>query len=135
MSEHPDAALVRRGYLAFAKGDMDMLSSLMTADVVHHVPGNNLISGHHKGREAVLELYRTLGRETNGTMQVQVDSVLADGRGHVMAFHTSRADRGDHGLEIRQGLFFTIVGGKITDIDGCTEDIDEENAFWGPPKS
>ncbi|MEJ8644549.1 hypothetical protein WKI68_31060 [Streptomyces sp. MS1.HAVA.3] len=47
-----------------------------------------------------------------------------------MSFHTARGDRGDRGIEIREGLFFTIVGHKITDIDQCTADIDEEDAFW-----
>ena len=130
MTEHPDCALVRQGYAAFGEGDAEKLGSLMTADVVHHVPGNNPLSGHHKGRDAVLQLYRRLGEETNGTMQVQIEAVLADGRGHVMSFHTSRADRGNHGLEIREGLFFTIVGGKISDIDECVEDIEESDRFW-----
>jgi uncharacterized protein len=131
MAEHPDCALVRRGYAAFVSGDMETLGSLMTKDVVHHVPGNNPLSGHHKGLDAVLQLYRRLGEETDGTMQIQLESVLADGRGHAMSLHTMRADRGDHGIEIREGLFFTIVGGKITDIDECTEDLDEEDRFWG----
>lgn len=109
---------------------METLGSLMTADVVHHVPGNNILSGHHKGRDAVLMLYRRLGEETNGSMQVELEAVLADGRGHAMSLHLARADRGDRGIEIRQGLFFTIVGGKITDIDECSEDIDEEDTFW-----
>ncbi|CAL9427452.1 putative protein [Streptomyces sp. enrichment culture] len=130
MSEHPDAALVRRGYEAFGKGDMQALGALMTADVIHHVPGSNPLSGHHKGREAVLDLYRRIGEETGGTARVEVHSVLVDGRGHVMAVHTFYGDRGDRGLEVQQGLFFTIVGGKITDIDECTQDIDEEDAFW-----
>ncbi|MEV6398816.1 nuclear transport factor 2 family protein [Streptomyces sp. NPDC051907] len=130
MAEHPDCVLVRQGYAAFGSGDMNKLSSLMTKDVVHHVPGSNPLSGHHKGQEAVLELYRKLGEMTDGTMQVLLEAVLADGRGHVMSFHTVHADRGDRGIEIRQGLFFTIVGGKISDIDECTEDIDEEDSFW-----
>ncbi|MFF8269181.1 nuclear transport factor 2 family protein [Streptomyces sp. NPDC016562] len=130
MSQHPDAVLVRRGYEAFAKGDLETLSTLFTADVIHHVPGNNPLSGHHKGREAVLDLYRRLAEETNGTFQAELHAVLADGRGHVMAFHTARGDRGDRGIEVQQGLFFTIVGGKITDIDACTQDIDEEDTFW-----
>lgn len=62
MSEHPDCALVRRGYEAFGKGDMETLSSLFTADVIHHVPGSSPISGHHKGRENVIDLYRLLER-------------------------------------------------------------------------
>ncbi|MEU8778159.1 nuclear transport factor 2 family protein [Streptomyces sp. NPDC048606] len=130
MSQHPDCALIRRGYEAFGKGDMEALGAMMTADVIHHVPGNNPLSGHHKGREAVLDLYRRLGEETHGTHQLELHSVMADGRGHAMSFHTQRADRGDRGIEIRQGLFFTIVGGKITDIDECTEDIEENDAFW-----
>ncbi|MFD9222723.1 nuclear transport factor 2 family protein [Streptomyces sp. NPDC060064] len=130
MAEHPDCALIRRGYAAFGSGDMETLGSLMTADVVHHVPGSSPISGHHKGRDAVLQLYRRFGEETNGTMLIELEAVLADGRGHVMSFHTSRADRGDHGLEMREGLFFTIVGGKISDIDQCLEDIDESDRFW-----
>ncbi|MFZ3469960.1 nuclear transport factor 2 family protein [Streptomyces sp. 4.24] len=130
MSEHPDCALIRRGYEAFGKGDMEKLSTMMTADVIQHVPGASPISGHHKGREAVLDLYRRLGEETNGTMRLHLDKLLADGRGHVMSFHTTRADRGDRGIEIHEGIFFTIVAGKISDLDVCIEDIDEADAFW-----
>ncbi|MGW0363297.1 nuclear transport factor 2 family protein [Streptomyces sp. NPDC002990] len=130
MSEHPDCALIRRAYEAFGKGDMETLSTMMTADVIHHVPGSSPVSGHHKGREAVLGLYRRLAEETNGTFQVHLETVLADGRGHVMSVHTSRGDRGDRGIEIREGLFITIIGHKITDIDQCTADIDEIDAFW-----
>ncbi|MGW6689204.1 nuclear transport factor 2 family protein [Streptomyces sp. NPDC054961] len=130
MSEHPDCVLVRRTYEAFGQGDMDKLSTMMTADVIQHVPGTSIVSGHHKGREAVFDLYRRLGEETNGTFKIQLDKLLADGRGHVMSFHTVRADRGDRGIEIHEGIFFTIVAGKISDLDVCTEDIDESDAFW-----
>ncbi|MEJ8644548.1 nuclear transport factor 2 family protein [Streptomyces sp. MS1.HAVA.3] len=62
MSEHPDCALVRRGYEAFGRGDMEMMSTLLTADVIHHVPGNNPLSGHHKGR-------RTSSTSTAGSVR------------------------------------------------------------------
>ncbi|MDD9381455.1 nuclear transport factor 2 family protein [Streptomyces sp. ZAF1911] len=130
MSEHPDCALIRRGYEAFGQGDMEKLSTMMTADVIQHMPGSGPLSGHHKGREAVFDLYRRLGEETNGTFNVHLDKLLADGRGHVMSFHTTRADRGDRGIEIHEGIFFTIVAGKISDLDVCTEDIEESDSFW-----
>ncbi|MGW1885535.1 nuclear transport factor 2 family protein [Streptomyces sp. NPDC001970] len=130
MAEHPDSALVRRGYEAFRKGDWDTLASMTTADVVHHVPGNNPVSGHHKGRDAVLELYGKLAELTHGTYRTDLRTVSADGRGHVMAFHRTFAECGDRGIEMNNGLFFTIVGGKISDIDECVEDIDESDAFW-----
>lgn len=130
MREHPHCALVRKGYDAFSRGDMDALASLMTEDVTHHVPGDNPLSGHHKGREACVDLYRRLHEETAGTLRVDLEALLVDGRGHVIAVHQLRADRKDRGLEIREGLFFTIVGDKISDIDECTEDIKETDAFW-----
>ncbi|WP_262703460.1 MULTISPECIES: nuclear transport factor 2 family protein [Streptomyces] len=131
MGEHPDAAVVRRACTAFQEGDLDTLSTLLTADVMQHVPGDNMISGHHKGRDACMRLYRTEFEETGGTMRVDLESVMPDGRGHVISGHRVRAERGNRTLDMKTGLFFTIVGGKISDIDQCVEDIDATDAFWG----
>ncbi|MFG2579644.1 nuclear transport factor 2 family protein [Streptomyces malaysiensis] len=131
MGEHPDSALVRRGCTAFSQGDLETVSTMMTADAVHHVPGDNTMSGHHKGRDACLDLYRTMFEETAGTMRVDLETVMCDGRGHAMTVHRLRAERGNRGIDMKTGNFFTIVGGKITDIDECVEDIDAFDAFWG----
>ncbi|MER6995191.1 nuclear transport factor 2 family protein [Streptomyces sp. NPDC000410] len=131
MGEHPDSAQVRRGYDAFNKGDMETLASLMTTDCVHHTPGQSQISGHFKGRDNVLAMFRQLGELSGGSMRVELDGVFADGRGHAISAHKIFAERGDRGIEMRGGLFFTIVGGKISDIDECVEDIDQWDAFWG----
>ncbi|MCT4357195.1 nuclear transport factor 2 family protein [Streptomyces sp. Je 1-79] len=131
MAEHPDTALVRRGYEAFSQGDMDTLRSLMTSDCTHHSPGDNRIAGHHKGLDNCVAYYGQLGELTHGTMRVDLKSITVDGRGHAIAAHRFHADRGDRGIEMDGALFFTIVGGKITDIDECVEDMDENDAFWG----
>ncbi|MFI0736069.1 nuclear transport factor 2 family protein [Streptomyces sp. NPDC021225] len=130
MAEHPDCTLVRRGYEAFTRGDLDALAGLMTADVTHHVPGESSISGHHKGREACVQLYRRLGELSGGTLRTELETLLADGRGHVISVHRCRAERDDIGIDMKIGMFFTIVGGKISDIDECSEDIDTSNTFW-----
>ncbi|MDH2393228.1 nuclear transport factor 2 family protein [Streptomyces sp. HNM0663] len=132
MGEHPDVALVRRGYDAFSRGDMETLASLMTGDVAHHVPGSSQMSGHFKGRDNVLAMYAKLSELTGGTFRVELHDVFTDGRGHAMSVHTWRADRGDRGIEMRGGLFFTIVGNKISDLDECVADIQEADAFYGP---
>jgi len=131
MAEHPDAAVVRRACTAFQQGDLDTLSTLVTADVVQHVPGDNMLAGHHKGRDACMQLWRTEYEETGGTLRVDIESVMPDGRGHVISGHRCRAERGNRTMDMKTGLFFTIVGGKITDIDQCVEDIDATDAFWG----
>jgi ketosteroid isomerase-like protein len=130
MAEHLDCTLVRRGYEAFSRGDWDALAEVMTADVTHHVPGEHRLSGHHKGREAVFQLYRRMAEETNGTFRVELEHCFADGRGHVIAVHRTYAERGNRGIEMPCGIFFTIVGGKVSDLDQCSADIDTENEFW-----
>ncbi|APE22869.1 MULTISPECIES: nuclear transport factor 2 family protein [Streptomyces] len=131
MAQHPDSIVVHRGYEAFARGDMETLGSLMVSDCTHHSPGSSQMSGHFKGVSNVLDHYKRLMDLTHGTFRVELQGVYADGRGHAMSVHRWHGDRGNRGIEMQGGLFFTIVGGKITDIDECVEDIDEADAFWG----
>ncbi|MDX2937350.1 nuclear transport factor 2 family protein [Streptomyces ipomoeae] len=130
MAEHPHAQLVRKGYDAFSRGDMDTLRSLMTSDCAHHVPGNHILSGDYKGQDNVIELYRRLFDETGGTFEVTLERVVVDGRGHAVSVHRYTAERGDRRLEQNGALIFRIIGDKISDIDECQEDLEKEQEFW-----
>ncbi|MFF4268761.1 nuclear transport factor 2 family protein [Streptomyces sp. NPDC001536] len=130
MAEHPHAALVRKGYDAFQRGDMETLRGLMTADCTQHVPGSHPLSGDYKGQDAIIEMYGRLNEETNGTMSAELRSLLVDGRGHVVALHHFTAERKGKRLEENSCIIFRIVGDKATDLDECVEDIDRSNDFW-----
>lgn len=130
MAEHPHAALVRKGYEAFTRGDFDTLRGLLSGDCTHHVPGSHPLSGDFKGQDSILDMYRRLGEETNNTLQVELRNILVDGRGHAVAVHRFTAERQGKKLDENAALVFRIVGDKATDIDECTEDIDKVNDFW-----
>jgi ketosteroid isomerase-like protein len=130
VAEHPHALLVRRGYDAFSRGDMDTLRSLMTGDATHHVPGSHPLSGDFKGVDAALDMYRRLFEETGGTLRVEVRSILVDGRGHAVSLHRFTGERNGKKIDETGGIIFRIVGDKITDLDECVEDIDRSNEFW-----
>ncbi|WSQ09134.1 nuclear transport factor 2 family protein [Streptomyces sp. NBC_01231] len=130
MAEHPNAALVRKGYEAFTRGDMDTLRGLMTADCTHHVPGSHPLSGDFKGLDATIEMYGRLFEETGGTLQVKLNSILVDGRGHAVAVHRISAERGGKRIDDNGCIVFRIVGDKISDLDECVESIDRANEFW-----
>jgi ketosteroid isomerase-like protein len=51
---HPNEDLVRRGYDAFAKGDMETLRELFDSGIIWHFPGRSLLAGDHRGVDAVL---------------------------------------------------------------------------------
>jgi len=130
VAEHPHARLVREGYEAFQRGDMDTLRSLMTSDATHHVPGSHQLSGDFKGIDSVLGYYSKLYEGTGGTFKVELRNLLVDGRGHVVSLHRFTAQRGEKRIDATGGIVFRIVGDKISDLDECVENMDVTNEFW-----
>ncbi|MDK1345205.1 nuclear transport factor 2 family protein [Streptomyces sp. 378] len=130
MAEHPHAALVRKGFEAFSRGDMDTLRGLMASDASHHVPGDHPLSGDFKGVDSIIEMYERLGAETNGTMRADLISICVDGRGHAVGVNRFTAERNGKRLDDTGCIIFRIVDDKVTDLDECVEDIDRSNEFW-----
>ncbi|MDR6973822.1 ketosteroid isomerase-like protein [Streptomyces sp. 3330] len=130
MAEHPHAALVRKGYEAFTRGDMDTLRGMMTGDCTHHVPGSHMLSGDFKGLDAVMDMYDRLFAETGGSLRVDLRTVLVDDRGHAVSLHRIAAERNGKHMDDDGGIVFRIVGDKISDLDECVGDIDMSNDFW-----
>ncbi|MFC9327121.1 nuclear transport factor 2 family protein [Kitasatospora sp. NPDC057015] len=130
MAEHPHVALVRRGYEAFSRGDMQTLSEIIAKDATHHVPGTHTLAGDYKGLEAVLGYYQQLGAQTAGSFRVELQHLFVDGRGHVMSVHRATAVRGRQALDAMGGIMFRIVGDKVTDLDECVDDLDVADEFW-----
>ncbi|MFE9427538.1 nuclear transport factor 2 family protein [Kitasatospora sp. NPDC006697] len=130
MAEHPHAALVRQGYEAFSRGDMEALRGMMTSDCTQHVPGTSTMSGDFKGVDAVLGYYGRLAAETVGTFRVEMEHLFVDGRGHVMSVHRFTAERAGRTIDMLGGIVFRIIGEKITDLDECVEDMAATDEFW-----
>jgi ketosteroid isomerase-like protein len=130
MAEHPHATLVRKGYEAFTRGDLDTLRGLLAGDCTHHFPGSHPLAGDLKGQDAVLGLYQRIFEETGGTLNIELRHLFVDGRGHVMSVHHATAERKGKRMELDGGIVFRIVGDKATDLDECVDDIDGFDDFW-----
>jgi len=78
MAEHPNAALVRSGYEAFAAGDMGKVGELFSPEIVWHAPGSNPLSGDRVGAEAVFENFGKLMELTAGTFGQEIHDVVAN---------------------------------------------------------
>ena len=122
--------LVRRGYAAFSAGDTDGLAALCGPDITHLVPGQSPVSGAFKGTDSVLGMYGDLGERSDGTMAVDLETVMSDGGDRVIAIHTSTATRNGTDLTQREALLFTISNGKVVEIQDFFEDIEANDRFW-----
>jgi uncharacterized protein len=78
MSEHPNAAVIRSGYEAVARGDLAGLAAVLDDDIVWHesMPG---YEGDYQGRDGVLAFLGRMFTETGiEVTDLTVDHVLAD---------------------------------------------------------
>lgn len=94
---HPNEDLMRRGYEAFANGDMETLDGLLADDITWHSPGQNPFAGDYEGKQEVLELFGRIQQETDGFEQ-EIHDVLANDD-HVVGLVRTTMTRGDESFE------------------------------------
>lgn len=129
MADHPNADLLRKGYDAFAKGDTATLTDLFSEDVVWHLPGRNLISGEHKGRDAVFALFAKVGELSGGTFRVELHDVVAND-GHTVAVTRTAGSRQGKQLDLLGTDVYHVRNGKITEWWSFSEDQRRDDEFW-----
>jgi uncharacterized protein len=109
---HPNEDLVRRGYDAFSKGDMDTLRDLFHEDASWHVPGRGALAGDYEGIDAILSYFATTMELSEGTFEVHLHDVLANDN-HAIGLHVSKGRRDAKNLDDSQVLVFHVRQGKI----------------------
>jgi ketosteroid isomerase-like protein len=123
-------ALVRQGYAAFNAKDIPTLMSILSPDVVQHVPGNSSVAGEYRGIEAVLGYYGKLGELTDGSFRADLIDVHGDAVSHVNALHQISATRNGVSRVTRGSILFTIKDGKATDLLELRGDLAGDDAFF-----
>ncbi len=109
MAEHPNAELVRRGYAAFASGDMETVGSLFHDDIVWHSPGNGPLSGDYEGKDQVFGLFSKLLELSGGTFRQDVHDVVANDEHAVVMVNAAwdepkpYAGRAVHVMHVKDG--------------------------------
>jgi ketosteroid isomerase-like protein len=121
--------LVRRGYEAFNRGDIETLRTILAHDCVQHVPGTGPAAGTYKGLDAVLGYYAKLAELTDGTFRAHLIDVFGDGQGHVTSLHQISARRNGETRASRGTILFTFLGDKATDLTQMHADLPGDDAF------
>ena len=130
MAEHPNAALIRKGYEAFARGDMAALGELFMSDVQWHEAGRDFaLAGDYKGQQAVFTMFGRLMELTGGAFEVRLEECIADDR-QAVAIHSASARRGSRTYTAREAIVFHLLEGRVTDAWHTVPDVDAYDAFW-----
>jgi ketosteroid isomerase-like protein len=126
---HPNEELVRRGFDAFATGDVDTLRQLFDQDAIWHVPGRSPLSGGHRGLDAILGFLARTMELTGGTFRADVHDVVANDE-HAVALYVTRGEYEGRTLESRDVLVSHIRNGKLTEAWLLSADLYAVDEFY-----
>jgi hypothetical protein len=77
--QHDNAALLREGFAAFERQDLDTIKGMLADDIVWTLPGTGSLSGTYRGWDEVLGLFMGIVQKTDGKVKNELLSVAADG--------------------------------------------------------
>jgi uncharacterized protein len=124
-----NAELVRRIFDAFARKQGFALRHVFAEDAVWTVPGNGIVAGVHRGREAIFRFLARLPQETGGTYGSMLLDVLASDE-RAAALYRASGERNGRRLDLDQLLLFRIQGGLVRDVLALPSDPAAFEKFW-----
>jgi uncharacterized protein len=127
---HPNEALIRNGYEAFSKGDMQTVDETFADDIVWHVGGRSQLAGDYKGKEQVFGFLAKLPELTGGTFRLELHDVIGNDE-HVTVLVESFGEREGKTLEDRSVHVWHVKDGKVTEFWGHPQDQYADDEFWG----
>jgi hypothetical protein len=124
--------IVKEFLSAYTAGDHEKFASLLHPDVIWVQPGENRISGVKKSKVELLQMGAKMWEFSAQTIRL-TDVKYFDGPGNtvVCLLHWKAAQPTGNLLDIDNVDVYTVEDGKITHAKIYSENIEEENKFWG----
>lgn len=126
---HPNEDLMRAGYEAFGRGDLDAVRETFAEDILWHAPGRSPMAGDYEGIDAVFEQFGKIFEMTNGTFNLEIHDVLANDE-HVVVLLTARAEREGKQLDDKSVQIWHVKDGKATEQWLHSGDQYANDEFW-----
>ena len=129
MTAEANAEVLRKVYDCLARGDFVTLMSLLSDDIVAHVPGRSPLTGDYVGKEAVGGYVGKLGELSEGTLRFEPHDVTAS-EAHGVGLVRDLAERGDKVLAMNNVHVWHLAGGVPTEIWIYPGDVYAWDEFW-----
>jgi len=129
MADHPNAALIRRGYAAFSEGDMKTIDELFADDIVWHVAGRGRFAGDRRTKKEVYDFFGQLAELSGGTFALDVHDVVG-GDDHVVVMTNARATYNGRTLDGQGVDVWHVRDGKAVEFWHVDVDPYAVEDFW-----
>jgi ketosteroid isomerase-like protein len=130
MSVQENLQVVRDGYAAFGRGDIQGLLALFAEDIEWISPGEGLpLAGTYRGRAAVAGFFQKLS-ETVQFTAFEPREFVADGdRVLVVGWNSAIVRATNRKLEAHWVMAFTVRNGKVTNFREYTDTLGFARAY------
>jgi uncharacterized protein len=128
-TEAQNIAVIRRGYEAFAKGDIGTLKTLFSADATWQATATGVLRGHYRGAQAILEFFRQLAHETDGTTRVE-PLTMAASDDLVFVLERITGKRKGKTQDTKTVVVFKLDKGVVTEVTDFPFDHPAAAQFW-----
>ena len=114
MGTQENVQLVKDGYAAFARGDIQGLLTLLSEDIEWVVPGAELpLAGTYRGHDGVANFFQKLALESE-TLAFEPREFVAEGdRVLVVGWERAKVKATNRTAEVDWIMSFTVRNGKI----------------------
>jgi ketosteroid isomerase-like protein len=128
------AALLARLHRAqnafYAGGPADDLASLLTEDVVWHVPGDNAIAGEYAGRPAVMAYFDRRRAFATDSLRLHPSELLTGGGAHVAVLTDGTATVGGSQRRWSTVGLYRVRDGRVAACWLLPLDLAEFDSIW-----
>ncbi|MEV4089172.1 nuclear transport factor 2 family protein [Nonomuraea fuscirosea] len=126
---HPNAVLTRRLYELAGAGDLPGYLALLADVVVFHIGGDCVVTGEHRGKDAIVRLGELVHEETAGTFRTGLLSVQANDS-HAVTLHRWTAERRGERVEMDNFIVYRFERGLVAERWEYVSDQQAHDTFW-----
>jgi hypothetical protein len=124
-----NAAILRKAYDDFAKGDIPAVLEAFDASITWHVPGHSPLSGDYKGHDEVVGFFKHTLALCGGIFAIEVHHVLAE-EDLVVALVTIKAERKGLPAAFSEVHVWRLANEKVIEFREFQGDEQAEDRFW-----
>ena len=124
-----NAQLLRRGYDAFAKGDIPTVLGIFAEDIAWHVPGRSPLSGDYRGHEEVVGFFTKAMELSGGSLRVELEEILGGGA-RIVALTTVSAERHGQAWSSPEVHVWRFQDARAVEFREFQGDQSAEDEFW-----
>ncbi len=120
---------MRKGYEAFAVGDLATVMTIFDEDIVWHSPGRSPLAGDFRGHQQVTEFFGRIFDLSGGTFKNEIHDILANDE-HGVVLLRATAQRDGKSFDATGCHVWHLRDGKATEFWNLTLDSYAADEFW-----